>query len=497
MQEYKRFTKDVVVVAVAQAVLALRGLLFIPILAKTLGASLYGVYSTLMVTVTLLTPIAQLGLLSSLVRFLAAEKNKDEIRESYYSVLSVVFLSSLFLSSILFFSSDYLMETLFKDPGAIGIIKIGIFLILTWSLDSVNLEFLRASRRMFKYSFFLILQTIGEIILAAVLVFNGFGLDAVIYAFLFVRSIVFLATFVAISREIPWKTPNFSKIKPYLIFGLPFVATFLFSWVMNSFDRYAIAYLLDFSQVGIYSAAYGIASVTALFMTPLSTVLFPVTSKLWEERRLIELKNHMRYSLKYFLLFAIPGVFGLSVLSQQILAILTKQEFVSSGYVVLIIIAFATLCYLASSIWTWIFIMAKKTHYLAIFSCVGAILNIVLNAVLVPKMGIIGAAISTLVPFMLLSILNITISQRYFSFPIDLVFIVKSLAASFVMALVLLAWSPVAFMDVFFSIALCAALYFVVLFLLRGFDRTELDFFVGFIASVRSYLLHPSKKNVQ
>jgi O-antigen/teichoic acid export membrane protein len=130
--------------------------------------------------------------------------------------------------------------------------------------------------------------------------------------------------FVIIS-QIGIKLPNFTEIKPYLAFGLPMLPSYLFTWIINSSDRYVIEYFMDFASVGVYSASYSIGGIILMFMGPISMVLYPTMLKLWEEDKIEEVKTHLQYSLKYYLMLAIPATFGLSVLAKPLLVSLTQK----------------------------------------------------------------------------------------------------------------------------------------------------------------------------
>jgi len=66
MTEYKLFAQRVGLVGITNAIVSLRGLILIPILTKTLGASGYGMWAQIIVTISLITPIAMLGLPSAM-----------------------------------------------------------------------------------------------------------------------------------------------------------------------------------------------------------------------------------------------------------------------------------------------------------------------------------------------------------------------------------------------------------------------------------------------
>ena len=485
MPEYRKFTKDVGVVGIAQILMRLRGIILIPVIAKTLGASEYGIYATLMVTISLLVPISTLGLLNSMVRFLAGEKDKKEIQEGYYSVLSLVFLCSFFLSLSLFLFAPTLASTVFGDPQAVPVIRIGAFLILIQALQGVNLHFFLTFRRIFRYSLFQVIRTFGEVILAAILVLEGFGLDAVIYSFLTVDLLCFLITFSLIFNEINIKLPNLSRIKLFLSFGLPLIPGIISGWVTNLSDRYVIGFFLSSASVGIYSAAYGTGSIIQMLLTPLSTALGPVIFKLWGENKIHELKNYFRYSLKYFLMLSIPSFFGLSVLAEPLLIILSRPEFVPEGRIIIPLVALAAIMYGVYVINVRIFYLIKKTIYISYIWLGSAILNLGINVIFIPIMGIIAAAISTLVSFSFMAFVGSYALYRNLKVGPNWKFIVKSLMASSLMAFVVFKIRIMTFPEIFVPIFTGAVIYFILLFLLKGFTKKEIEFFKEIILATR------------
>ena len=75
MNPYKKFTKDVGLAGVAQLVTSIKGLILLPILTKTLGAEMYGIWAQILVTVSLLMPLTLLQLEYAMTRFLILESS--------------------------------------------------------------------------------------------------------------------------------------------------------------------------------------------------------------------------------------------------------------------------------------------------------------------------------------------------------------------------------------------------------------------------------------
>jgi len=473
---YKKFTQDVGLIGITQLLLRLGGLILIPIMTKTLGAHQYGIWAQISVAISLLTPLVMLGLSTTIVRFLAGEKEKEKIRESFLSVVAVIIFTGSLLSVILFCSSDFLASIVFSDINASYFIKAASFLVLISALDEITLTYFRIFGQIKMYSTLTLLKSFGEICLISYLLLSGFGLLGVIIALLIVGGVIFAVAFSHIMLQIGFKLPKFSELKPYLRYGMPLTPNAMIMWIINSSDRYVIGYFMGASAVGIYSAAYSMGSLITFFLTPIGFILFPTTSKLYEEKRIEEVRNYLKYSLKYFLIFAIPCAFGLSVLAMPLLHILTTSEFVS-GSIVVPFVAFGVITFGIFQICIYIIHLAKKTELNVILLGTSAISNIILNIILIPYIGILGAAVATLISYSVLAAFTVFVSFKYLKFDIDWSFIVKSTISSTIMVLLILKINPIDVSQVLYSICIGAVVYFVSIVLLGGVTKTELKFF--------------------
>jgi len=480
MSEYRKFGRDIGLVGITRLLLGLRGLILLPILTKTLGPFDYGIWAQLAVTIALLPMLASLGLPGATLRFLSGEKNKKEIQEGFFSSLSVVFLSSLILSMLLYFSADSFALTFFHTPEASSLVKISAVILILCSLDGISLEFFRTFRQMKKYSLFTLLETFGTIGLIAYLILSGFGLFGAVTALLIARAAIFAAMFPTIISQIGVRFPRFTKIKSYLNYGLPLLPVGLFFMVVEYSDRYLIGFFMGPTSVGIYSAAYGIAHVVFMFSWPLTTVLSPTLFKFWDEGKNDELKKHFKYTLKGFLTFAIPAVFGITVLAAPLLQTLSTSDFVP-GSSIMSILAIASFFLGFSTFPDHVFYLTKNTKQFAVLWGLLALINFVLNIILIPIIGIYGAAISTLICFITGALISSIIFSKKIKVVFDWTFIAKSIVASSIMAFVIWNVNLIKFPEIILSIFLGASIYFAALILLKGFRRREIMFIVNIL----------------
>jgi O-antigen/teichoic acid export membrane protein len=268
-------------------------------------------------------------------------------------------------------------------------------------------------------------------------------------------------------------------VREYLDYGLPLVPGNLAGWVVNSSDRYLIGLFLGAAAVGYYSPGYTAGTAISVISAPFAMLLPAVLSKLYDENNLAEVRTIMTYSLKYYIGLALPCVFALSILSKPILLLLSTQEIATNGYIVTPFVAAASALGGAYAVLVTIIALKKKTGIIGTIWICSAALNFGLNLVLIPYLGLIGAALTTFLAFLLAFVLTTIYSLRYFKFDVNGGFIVKSVCGSSIMALVLLLWNPSGLFSIVLSITLAAAIYLTILLALRGFTIQEAKLIYG------------------
>ncbi len=479
--DYQKFAKDVITIGVCQLLVALSGILLLPLITKTLGAHDYGIWSQVQVTIGLVFGFAGLGLPFAMTRFLAAKTSREEIQEEFYSVFSLVFLSTLIVSIILMALADFFAGAFFE--GATDIVRITGLIILVHSLNWVYLNFFRTFRQMKKYSIFMIADNYGQIGLIAYLALSGYGLFSVVLAVLAIRVAIFFFLFFFINSQIRIRSPRFSRIREYLAFSLPTIPGLISAWFVGSSDRYVIGYFLGAASIGVYSAGYTLGSAAFIMVRIFSFVLPPTLSRLYDEGRIDEVKTHLSYSLKFLLLIIIPFIFGAVVLSKQVLLLFSTPQVVTQGYYVVPLVALAILLLCFCEPFGAVLTLVKKTKISGIAYTLAALVNLGLNILLVPIWGILAAAITTIIAYSLLLGINVYYSRKEFSFDMNWRFIAKSLIASLAMSLVIWWLGPEGSVATVVTVVIGVVVYGVILFLLRGFSRGEFRFFRGLFQS--------------
>ena len=477
MGKYTLTARRLGLTAVITPLASFSNLILLPILTKNLAIADYGTWALIMVTISLLPLLATLGLPSALIRFLAAATDKREIREAFYSMGFIVLLTSAIISGLLFLFVPQIAASLFQNNTAIALLLIPNILIAC--LTVYVLQYFVTFQQIKRYSVLTFFNAYLNTVLVAYFVLSGHGLEGAVIALLIQQLVVLAVIMYLIVAQIGFAIPKFKHVKQHLAFGLPLVPGSLASWVVNSSDRYLIALFLGAAAVGYYSPGYNLGYMLYVVSAPLATLLPPVLSKHYDENNIADVRTILTYSLKWYAGIALPCVFALSVLSKPLLLVLTTQQIAANGYLVTPFVAAGTALAGAYTVLVIAIALKKKTAVIGTIWMLSAVLNFGSNLVLIPYLGLVGAALTTFLAFLLAFVLTALYSFRQFKFDVNGGFIVKSVCGSSIIALFLLLWNPSGVLSIVLSIALAAVIYLAILLTLRGLTIQEIKLIYG------------------
>lgn len=186
-----------------------------------------------------------------------------------------------------------------------------------------------------------------------------------------------------------------------LLFNLPLVPHYLSQVVLNSSDRIMIERMVGSSAAGIYGLAYSISQVMTMFNTALCQ-----TEEPWLYRKIGEKKIEDIRPIAYISFIFIAGVNLLLILfAPEIISIFAPEEYYEAIWVIppIAMSVFFSFSYYFFAVFEYYY---EKTKPIAIASCIGAVLNVVLNYLLIPIYGCYAAGYTTLVCFIVYAIFH-------------------------------------------------------------------------------------------
>ena len=258
MEKYTLTARRLGLTAVVTPLTALSNLILLPVLTKKLPIADYGAWALIVVTVSLVPYLATLGLPSAMTRFLAAETDKREIREDFYSMGFVIVLTSSIVSGLLFLFVPQIAASLFHNNLTTALLLIPNIWIACPSIYVA--QYFVALQQIKKNSVLTVFNAYLNTALIAFFVLLGYGLEGAVAALLIQQVVVFAVMLYLIVAQIGFAIPKFTRLRQHLAFSVPLLPGMLSGWVVNSSDRYLIAFFLGAAAVGYYSPGYALAS---------------------------------------------------------------------------------------------------------------------------------------------------------------------------------------------------------------------------------------------
>ena len=432
-------------------------------LARVLGKSDFGIFSFGLAFAFLFMIIADFGLSTLIIR----EISRDKKSASKYLSNSIII--KLLLSAIAFVFAYFFLNI----AGYSEEIKIIAYIMLSFTLlqsfTELHYAIFRAFERMHYDAFIRILRML--ILAGAIfyLIKNSYGLLASSLAFLATEFIVLIiAFFITYTRFIKVNFEfdyGFSKklLKKSSLFCLSLVFSSLYMYI----DVIMLSKMRSTAEVGIYSAASNI--VIALIFIPLmyGNAIYPVMSRFYITSKK-SLKLVYEKSFKYMLIIGIPIAAGIYILSDRIILLLYGKEYAASAIALSILSGYLFLKFINPV--TGFTLMAINKQRSRLFSQgLAALLNIILNLILIPIYGFVGAAIATLMTEIIFFITYTSFMVKYgFKFRFIISFIYKPVIAATVMV-----FSLSLIGNLFLAIIFGAFVYFIVLLPLRILDKED------------------------
>ena len=392
--------------------------LLIPLYTNFFTPEEMGMYSLIFSFWLFLNIIYVYGLETSFIKFFIDEKSENGRKEIYSSTLFILALTSILFSTLFFLFSENISSLIdFENPSkGLFLIKLTSLIIIFDILHRFPLLLFRAELKAKKYLYLTLLSVITNLAanLILILIFK-LSIEAVFYSYL-ISIVLTLAAGLVLTRKYLSFKVSFSKIRELVIYGNKFIYIGIFITIIDISDRFFLKYFYDEDAVGIYSANYRLGTIMALIISAFKfswTPYFLNLSDNPDNKKIIS--NIFTYfvftGLLLFLIFSFflepaakISLFGLSILDERywaglsIIPVILLSYFFSGLYSTLNAAPFFT----------------DRTSTLLYISLAGFALNIFFNFLLIPILGIQGAAYSTLFTYAAMFFLIYITTQKIY-----------------------------------------------------------------------------------
>lgn len=402
----------------------------------------YGIFSLIAATIMFVTPITQLGLPKAVIRFFS-EFRRDSKSLPESSFYTTFFLGVLTLGALI--GTLFLGVITVLGPERFGgsqihsLFILAGFILIIASGNAIYPSFLRVEEKPKEYVCIHMFQSCLRLALSAIFVFAFLlGLKGIYISALCVEGFLLLYILFSLNGQNKFTLSSFSPklLLQALSFGVPLIAAQLANHISNIGDRFVLQVLLGSEAVGLYSVAYGLTTHLKTLMMVGMLAVTPMYVKIWEEQGRKKTEEFLKSTLDYYLMVAIPGIILFSAVGGDMLVLLASSKY-EQARVLLPYLAAPLVLHGAISIYTAGIFIHKKTKLILYFAAGAGILNIILNYILIPIMGIVGAAVATLISYIFLIVLANIFSSKFLTIRLNYRGIIKYIAAS-IMAVILL-----------------------------------------------------------
>jgi O-antigen/teichoic acid export membrane protein len=346
-------------------------------------------------------------------RFLEADSllKKSDV---YSSTVILILATSLIFSLLIFLFSHQIASLIIPSEPNDYLIKLVAFILIADALYRFPLILLNSLQKSKLYT---LLNSLAVIVNVAAniifIVYINFGIEAIFYSYLISYSFLFFSSFVFTLEYFKLKF-NFHIVKSLLNNAHLFLYYGIFLMSIDLIDRFILEYYKGSDTVGIYSACYRIGIVMNLVITGFKVAWTPFFMNLKHDQ------NHKEIFSKIFSYFVYAGMIAFllfSLLADDIVKIslfgytLLNQQYWNG----MVIVPYILLSYFLFGLTVNLNVAAflkDKIHYLIISAALGCLSNIIFNLLLIPEYGIIGAAVSTMLSYLIMFIALYYFSQK-------------------------------------------------------------------------------------
>ncbi len=453
----------------------LAGFISLPILTRLLSVDSFGLLSLIISTLFILVAISKYGLQHAGVRFYE-EYRKDESRlPEFYSTLFWGSLTLAVLTSgllaILWEIAARFDQSLYR--GWLVWIIAGLVVMDIMIIRITN--FMQIEQRVNHYNLIIIIKRYGNLFLGIpFLIFVSQTADWFLFGMLLSAVSAFLiGTFLFVARErIAPRHFSGKFLRESLRFGVPLQFMEISNLLIKFSDRYLLQFMIGLSAVGIYALGNSLSMyVMEMLFMPVTYAVFPLLMKTYHQKGLAEAEGFISTVANYLVLLAIPIVVGFSVIREDVVVTLASEKFLDSSTIIPLMVS-GTILWGFCQLFGAGLHVAKQTGTFAKVVFAGALINIFLNLLLIPKYSYFGAALTTLITYSILLVLIARVSFKHLRIRIQLRKIIYALlCAGAMVPFILMVHIEPLLLQLAVKIAVGAVIYFSCLLLIDTESR--------------------------
>lgn len=388
--------------------------LLVPLYTRVFTPEDYGVLSLITTTMAVIGIFVVLALDNSAARWYWDTENLEDRKRTLASwVWCQLTISSLF-ALVIVALAEWLAQLIVGRADAAVYFRLTAGLLPLSTLTIVVTNWLRMQRRPWATMYYALGSSLLTILLTFLFVITLDWKLTGVYTAQVLSGL--LGSLVALALLRDWIHPryfNVARLREMLRFALPLIPAALAFWIVNLSDRYFVQYFVSTSEVGLYQFGASIASVVALLTGAFQQAWGPFAMSIHTQSNARQLYAHV---LLIYTWLTCAFCTALTLFTPEVVRFIAPDTYASASTVVSFLsfsYVFLGLTYIAA-----IGLNIVKTNApTGMAITFAAVLNIVLNLLLIPSMGKVGSALATLLSQMIVPMYIFYQAQRRYPIP--------------------------------------------------------------------------------
>jgi O-antigen/teichoic acid export membrane protein len=327
-------------------------------------------------------------------------------------------------------------------------------------------------------SLYVLSERLIAFIFGFILLYNGYGFLALLTVLVISYASSWFILYKLVSKNIiKLKLRlNLPFLKSLIKKSFPFWFTTIFMTIYFKIDTVMLSFLKDYAATGWYNASHKIIDALSFLPFVFIAVVFPVMSKFYKKDSNLLLMLYEK-SFYYLVALALPLGIGITLLADRIILFVYEKNFTNS-IIVLQILIWALVLIFVNYLMGYLLNSIDRQNFFTLTTGIGAVLNIILNLILIPIYSFVGAAVATVATEFFNFILLFYFASKN-GFRIDILKIIsKPLIASIMMGVFIFYLNNV---GLFLLMPLSMLFYFLVLLLIKGVREDDKKILFSFI----------------
>ena len=384
------------IVSLGEIIVKALGILLLPVFTVYLSPTDFGAIAMVYSLVSFLSLFYNPGIISASQRLYFEVDSEDEKREIIGSSYMFFLVFPIFFSLIIVLVGPYLSSLLFTDFNFYPYGYIAVFLAFFNQPKRIWILLLSIQHRIQYTTIYVVGGALLSTLISLILIVKmGYGPLGKVLALIPSAIIVFVIsnkTVFSYTKGI-W---SFKKLKEILIYGFPLIFAIWSYEILFIADRFLLEGMIGSEQLGIYSLAYQVSQIPIFIAIGIRKIWNPI----FYENMKNKTYDNVKKLVSIYLIFITFIHVSIILFSKELILLLVDERFYGAIPVISIItsgIFFSSLLTISNSFLGY----ENKFKTTSKIASIAALLNIVLNIVLIPILGISGAAFATMISYML------------------------------------------------------------------------------------------------